>query len=214
MSRAGAARFDVAGQGTGAVIGSLRGLLADKLPARALIETAGVGYEVELPMSSWLGLPAIGATVHLKIHHVVREDASLLYGFASESERALFRALLKVSGVGPKLALAVLSGVSVEAFATAVTTQDVAGLTRIPGVGRKTAERLVVELADLFRKQQSQSNGLLGVNVVPATREALEALITLGYKPAEAQTLLGEGAQPGDSTETLLRAALQRASQR
>ncbi len=194
------------------MIGSLRGRLAHKAPPHALIEVAGVGYEVEAPMSTFYVLPAVGADVRLLTHLVVREDAQTLYAFASEAERALFRRLLRVSNVGPRIALAILSGVSVEAFAQCVQSQDVAALTRIPGVGRKTAERLIVEMRD--RLDGVAAGPVASGGAVPAgvEGEAFAALVALGYKPAEATRLL-RGAEPGAaSTEELIRRALQGAA--
>jgi holliday junction DNA helicase RuvA len=188
------------------VIGSLAGLIAAKEPPRVLIEVQGVGYEVDVPMSTYLALPPTGSSVRLRIHHVLREDASLLFGFVTEAERELFRALLKISGVGPKVALAILSGIDADAFRTAVAADDVASLTRIPGVGRKTAERLVVEMRDHFRNAPV----LAGAAVAHSPREeALHALQALGYKPPEAQRMLEKVAADGASTEELIRAALQ-----
>lgn len=188
------------------MIGALQGVLAVRDPLRLLIDVQGVGYEVEVPMSTFLVLPPAGTAVRLRIHHVVREDASLLYGFVTDDERMLFRALLRVSGVGPKMALAVLSGMSAEAFEIAIASEDAATLTRIPGVGRKTAERLVIEMRDHFKSAPR------GKAVATAPRsprdEAMDALLALGYKPAEATRLL-ETAGEGGTTEELLRAALQ-----
>src|SRR5476651_2489889 len=130
------------------MIGSLRGRIAAKTPPQLMIDVGGVGYELEAPMSTFFHLPAIGQEVSLLTHLVVRDDAHLLYGFGTPDERRLFRALLKVSGVGPKIALALLSGISVEAFAQCILNQDVAALIRVPGIGRKTAERLFVEMRD------------------------------------------------------------------
>jgi len=192
------------------VIGSLAGVIAAKEPPRLLLEVQGVGYEVEVPMSTYLGLPPAGSQVRLRIHHVLREDASLLFGFATEVERELFRALLKVNSVGPKVALAILSGVSVEAFRAAVALDDVAGLTRIPGVGRKTAERLVVEMRGYF-KDAPHLPGSPAVAQAPRA-EALHALQALGYKPPEAQRMLEKVAREGATTEELIRAALQAAA--
>jgi Holliday junction DNA helicase RuvA len=187
------------------VIGSLAGVIAAKELPRLLIEVQGVGYEVEVPMSTYLALPPLGSSVQLRIHHVLREDASQLFGFATEPERELFRALLKVNGVGPKVALAVLSGVSADAFRAAIAAEDVASLTRIPGVGRKTGERLLVEMRGHFRDSPALS---AGVAVEPRT-EALRALQALGYKPQEAQRMLEKLTVDGASTEELIRAALQ-----
>jgi len=188
------------------MIGALQGVLAEKEPQRLLVDVQGVGYEVEVPMSTFLALPAAGSPVRLRIHHVVREDASLLYGFITDDERALFRALLRVSGVGPRMALSVLSGMSAEAFALAIAHDDAASLTRIPGIGRKTAERLLVEMRDHF---SAASPGKAAPGVPRSPREeALAALLALDYKPAEATRLLEAVGNVQGTTEELLRAAL------
>ncbi len=188
------------------MIGALAGTLVEKEPPRLLVDVQGVGYEVEVPMSTYLALPGLGSTIRLRIHHVLREDASLLFGFATESERGLFRALLKVNGVGPRMALAILSGVSADAFRLAIASEDAASLTRIPGVGRKTAERLLVEMRDHFK--DAGVGGGPPVALAPR-EEALHALLALGYKPPEAQRMLERAAVDGASTEDLIRAALQ-----
>jgi Holliday junction DNA helicase RuvA len=188
------------------VIGSLRGVLAEKEPPRLLVECQGVGYEVEVPMSTYLTLPPAGSNVHLRIHHVLREDASLLFGFATAEERELFRALLKVNGVGPKVALAILSGVSASEFRQAIAAEDAAALVRIPGVGRKTAERLLVEMRDHFRDAPAGAGG--AARRLEPREEALHALLALGYKPQEAQKML-EKAGDASTTEELIRGALQ-----
>lgn len=188
------------------MIGALRGVLAEKEPQRLLVEVQGVGYEVEVPMSTFLSLPPAGGTIRLRIHHVVREDASLLYGFGTEDERSLFRALLRVTGVGPKMALSILSGMSAAAFELAISHDDAASLTRIPGVGRKTAERLVVEMRDHF-SAGARARPAAGAARTPR-EEALDALLALGYKPAEATRLLEGAGEQGATTEELLRAAL------
>jgi Holliday junction DNA helicase RuvA len=202
------------------MIGFVRGKLAGKSPPQVLIDVGGVGYEIEAPMSTFYELPAVGTDVRLLTHLVVREDAHVLYGFASESERRLFRFLLKVSGIGPKIALAILSGVSVEAFAHCVRSDDAASLTRIPGVGRKTAERLIVEMRDRL-------DALSGPRALPGAidgkplaadssspeAEAFSALVALGYKPSEASRLLKNAAGGVSSTEELIRRALQGAAQ-
>src|ERR1700741_4271473 len=135
------------------MIGSVRGRIVSKMPPQLTVEVGGIGYELEAPMSTFFRLPAVGEEVRLLAHLVVREDAHILYAFATEEERRLFRSLIKVSGVGPKIALALLSGISVEAFALCVQNQDIAALTRVPGIGRKTAERLVVEMKDRLGPQ-------------------------------------------------------------
>ncbi len=191
------------------MIGSLRGRITSKVPPQLTVEVGGVGYELEAPMSTFFNLPALGAEVHLLTHLVVREDAHSLYGFASEDERRLFRTLLKVSGVGPKIALALLSGISVEAFSACVQTQDIASLTRVPGIGRKTAERLVVELRDRVGAGAAIAGSVIGAAAANPEAEAFGALVALGYRPAEATRLL-KAAGPGThSTEELIRRALQ-----
>lgn len=189
------------------MIGSIRGQILAKAPPQLTVEAGGLGYELETPMSTFLHLPAVGEPVRLLTHLVVREDAHVLYGFATEAERRLFRNLIKVSGVGPKIALALLSGISVEAFAACVHNQDIGALTRIPGIGRKTAERLVIEMRDRLTAQ----NGLSMPNAPGggSEAEAFGALLALGYKPAEATRLL-KSAGPGEhSTEEWIRRALQ-----
>jgi Holliday junction DNA helicase RuvA len=192
------------------MIGSLTGVLTEKAPPRILIDVQGVGYDVEVPMSTFYALPATGASLRLLIHQVVREDALLLYGFATEPERVLFRHLLKVSGVGPRIALAILSGISLDAFAQLLQADDVAALTRIPGVGRKTAERLLVELRDRVKPADGTAVVAAGT-AAGAPAEALQALLALGYKDAEATRLVqlaGDGTQ---TTEEIIRRALQSA---
>ena len=191
------------------MIGFLKGRLAAKLPPTLLVDVNGVGYELEAPMSTFLNLPAVGESVHLITHLVVREDAHILYGFATEGERRLFRNLLKVSGVGPKIALGVLSGMSVEGFSRCVLGEDATTLTRIPGVGRKTAERLIIEMRDRVNTQPA----LPGMAGKPAGSdphgEAFDALVALQYKPAEATRLLKGIGAGTHSTEELIRLALQ-----
>jgi Holliday junction DNA helicase RuvA len=191
------------------MIGSLAGLLRHKAPPALLLEVAGVGYELEAPMSTFYGLPALGEPVRLLTHLVVREDAHFLFGFATTAERALFRGLLKVSGVGPRIALAILSGVTVEAFASCVQSGDAATLTRIPGVGRKIADRLIVEMRD--RLASVAGAGDQAVAPVGVAAEAYGALVALGYRPTEAMRLL-KSAGAGGSTEELIRRALQSAA--
>ena len=188
------------------MIGSIRGQILAKAPPQLTVEAGGLGYELEAPMSTFFHLPAVGQEVRLLTHLVVREDAHVLYAFGTEEERRLFRNLIKVSGVGPKIALALLSGISVEAFAACVYHQDVTALTRVPGIGRKTAERLVVEMRDRLGTPDAHIDGApVGGS---AQSEALGALLALGYKPAEASMLL-KSAGPGEhSTEELIRRAL------
>jgi holliday junction DNA helicase RuvA len=201
------------------MIGSLYGVLAFRSPPHLMLEVGGVGYELEAPMSTFYGLPAVGERARLLTHLVVREDAHVLYGFATAPERALFRSLLKVSGVGPRIALAILSGVTAAAFAQAVHADDTATLTRIPGVGRKIAERLIVEmrdrLGDATELGAAAITGTDGERIPPgAQSEAYSALVGLGYKPVEATRLLKlAGGEKNDlSTEELIRRALQGAA--
>jgi Holliday junction DNA helicase RuvA len=192
------------------MIGSVRGRIASKTPPQLTVEVGGLGYELEAPMSTFFLLPSVGEEVRLLTHLVVREDAHILYAFATENERRLFRSLIKVSGVGPKIALALLSGISVEAFALCVQNEDIAALTRVPGIGRKTAERLVVEMRD--RLGPATDPAFITTASAPAPNpeaEAFGALVALGYRPAEATRLL-KAAGPGThSTEELIRRALQ-----
>jgi len=195
------------------MIGSLEGKLAHKAPPHLLLEVAGVGYEVEAPMSTFYGLPAVGERVRLLTHLVVREDAHVLFAFATAEERVLFRNLLKVSGVGPRMALAILSGVTIAGFAQCVREGDAASLTRIPGVGRKTAERLIVEMRDRLASLEGDAASASAppASVNGAAGEAWSALVALGYKPAEATRLLKHAGE-GGSTEELIRRALQSAA--
>ena len=193
------------------MIGSVRGRIAAKSPPQLTVEVAGVGYELEAPMSTFFHLPAVGAEVQLLTHLVVREDAHVLYGFGSEDERRLFRSLIRVSGIGPKIALALLSGMSVADFYRCVHSQDIGALTRVPGIGRKTAERLLVEMRDRLAVAELASEGGSVVAASPEG-EAYDALVALGYRPAEATRLL-KAAGPGThSTEELIRRALQGAA--
>jgi holliday junction DNA helicase RuvA len=200
------------------MIGRLRGTLLEKQPPLLLIDVGGVGYEVEASMGTFFQLPEIGATVTLHTHLVVREDAHLLFGFATESERRLFRTLIKVNGVGAKLALTILSGISADEFARCVQDNDTASLVRLPGVGKKTAERLIVEMRDRLADWE-------GAVVLPGTsaaapaepnaasemKDAISALVSLGYKPPEASRLVSKVESEGLSSEEIIRAALKQA---
>jgi len=193
------------------MIGRLRGILIYKAPPQLVVDVHGVGYELQAPMSSFYDLPELGREVFLYIHYAQKEDSVALYGFLTESERQLFRDLQKVSGVGAKIALAVLSGVSVDAFARLVQTGDVAALTRIPGIGKKTAERMVVELRDRAAELgQAAVPGASGLPGDPLS-EAITALQALGYKPAEAERMARKSAAEGDQAPTIIRKALQAA---
>lgn len=192
------------------MIGRLRGILAYKQPPWLVIDVGGVGYELEAPMSTFYDLPDVGRDVILFTHHAQREDSVSLYGFLRESERRLFRDVQKVSGIGAKIALAVLSGVSVDEFARQVQTGDIAALTRIPGIGKKTAERMVVELRDRVVDLGSNPLGSPSLPNDPQS-EATIALQQLGYKPAEAVRMAREAVVPGDDAAMIIRKALQSA---
>jgi len=193
------------------MIGYLRGVLRRKEPPALLLEVGGVGYELEAPMTTFYELPAVGETVALHTHLVVREDAHLLYGFARESQRRQFRALLKVNGVGPRVALAVLSGLNETELTRCVLHEDIARLTQVPGIGRKTAERLIVELRDRLANEPAIAPA--AASVAPAERdplaEAVSALIALGYKAPEASRAVRAVSSQGLSTEEIIRQALQ-----
>lgn len=165
------------------MIARLNGLLLEKSPPLIVVDCAGVGYEVEVPMSTFYNLPEVGQKVQLLIHFVVREDAQLLYGFGSEQEKNTFKQLLKVNGIGAKSALSILSGVSIDDLVLAVNSQEVAMLTRIPGIGKKTAERLLLELKDKFAVSGSANTQL---QTKSASHDVLNALIALGYNEREA----------------------------
>jgi holliday junction DNA helicase RuvA len=197
------------------VIGFLKGRLAIKQPPTLMVDVNGVGYEMEAPMSTFYGLPAAGELVALFTHLVVREDAHILYAFGTDGERRLFRGLLKVSGVGPKIALGILSGASVEDFLRTVEAEDVAMLTRIPGIGRKTAERVIMEMRDSVKKlsMPAGSAQLPGVSAAATPQsEAFSALIALGYKPPEVLRLLKTIDEPDLSTTEIIRRALKSAA--
>ena len=195
------------------MIGRLRGILISKQPPSLLVEVGGVGYEVEAPMSTIYDLPGLGKEVILLTHHAVKEDSVTLYGFLHEAERALFRNLLKVSGIGAKSALAVLSGVSTDHFARLVHAGDVVALTKIPGIGKKTAERIVVELRDRLDGLSSLPGGSAQSPGAPldAAGEATVALQQLGYKPIEVTRLVQKVAADGDNAEAIIRKALRAA---
>ncbi len=195
------------------MIGRLRGILVSKQPPSLLVEVGGIGYEVEAPMSTIYDLPGLGREVILLTHHAVKEDSVTLYGFLHESERTLFRNLLKVSGIGAKIALAVLSGVSTDHFARLVHAGDVVALTKIPGIGKKTAERIVVELRDRVDGLSGPAGGSMHAAGAPldATGEASVALQQLGYKPVEVSRLVQKVATVGDDAEAIIRKALRAA---
>ena len=192
------------------MIGRLKGLLVYKAPPQLMVDVGGVGYELSAPMSTFYDLPDVGREVVLFTHYAVKEDGVALYGFLTEAERRLFREVQKVTGVGAKIALSVLSGASVDDFARLVQSGDITALTRLPGVGKKTAERMVVELRDRAADFACGAAVIAGKGMpVPADpmSEASVALQQLGYKPAEVQRMLKQGA-PGDSAEEIIRKAL------
>lgn len=197
------------------MIGRLRGILIHKAPPQLVIDVQGVGYELDAPMSTFYDLPELGREVSLFTHYAQKEDAVNLYGFLKESERRLFREVQKVTGIGAKIALAILSGVSVDEFGRLLQSGDVTALCRIPGIGKKTAERMIVELRDrasaLGPGLPMASVGQSGVVPHDPLSEALVALQQLGYKPAEAQRMVEKIKTDGDSAEQLIRKALQSA---
>lgn len=198
------------------MIGRLRGEVAEKQAPHLLLDVNGVGYELETPLSTYFNLPETGQRVTLYTHLAVREDAHVLYAFATEAERTLFRSLLKVSGVGAKMALGILSGMSADEFARCVEAGDLASLVRLPGIGRKTAERLVVEMRDRLARLGMQSDVAAPVSAAAhparpqtARSDAVAALVALGYKPQEADRMVKGVAGDEMDSEALIRAALQ-----
>ncbi len=200
------------------MIGRIRGTLIEKQAPDVLVETAGVGYDIQVPMSSFYELPECGAEVIIYTHFVVREDAQLLFGFASKQDRALFRELIKANGVGPKLALTIMSGMTTDQFVQCVNFDDITALVKLPGVGKKTAERLVIEMRDRLKNLQPSAS--VGGPVTPnepnpvlltshgAQAEAESALVALGYKAAQAQKAVKGVMADDKSSEQLIRDAL------
>ena len=195
------------------MIGSLKGRLAAKQAPHVVVECQGVGYDVETPLSTFLDLPAVGEPVFLHTHLLVRDDAHLLYGFASEQERALFRTLLKISGVGAKMGLAILSAMSEADFRRCVEYEDTATLVKIPGVGKKTAERLIIEMRDKFKHSPAVPGAPQPASAASPKSEAVDALVSLGYKVNEVHKLIGNLDVSGKSAEDIIRQALRRAAQ-
>ncbi|GBL05802.1 Holliday junction branch migration protein RuvA [Glaciecola sp. KUL10] len=203
------------------MIGRIAGIILEKNPPEVVIDVAGVGYEIQLPMTSFYQLPDIGQSISIITHFVVREDAQLLYGFVDKFERTVFRELIKANGIGPKLACTILSGVSARQFMQSVIHQDVTTLVKLPGVGKKTAERLVLELKEKMQKLSNEtpdsamSDTLAQIEVpsyeTPAQDpkdEAYSALMALGYKQAQAEKSVKAVAKDGMSSEELIREAL------
>ena len=194
------------------MIGFLRGKLVLKKPPSLVIDVQGVGYEIDAPMSTFYALPEVGADVLLYTHLAIREDAHSLFGFISESERVLFRTLIKVNGVGAKLALGILSGLSAEEFHRAVEYQDTARLVRLPGVGKKTAERLIIELRDRLPELGSvtiEGSGTLTVPEASPSEDAAAALVALGFRPQDAALMVRKVSAEGKTSEDIIRLALQ-----
>lgn len=199
------------------MIGRIAGTLVYRQPPQLLIDCNGVGYEIEAPMPVFYDLPKVGERVVLFIHMVVREDAQLLYGFSSLNQRAMFRELIKVNGVGAKMAVAILSGLSAEEFSQCISGQDVAALTRLPGIGKKTAERLIVEMQDRIGKVGGDLPSVsAGDNTSSGggsdRSQAIAALEALGFKGAEAQRMVKSAS--GDTVEDIVRDALKMVSKK
>jgi len=194
------------------MIGSLRGKLVHKQPPNLHIDVAGIGYEVEAPMTTFYRLPQAGEEIHIYTHLVVRDDAHLLFGFATEDERRLFRTLIKVNGVGAKMALTILSGIEADEFASCIQEGNTDRLVRLPGVGKKTAERLVIEMRD--RLKDWQGNLVTPITTTQTSRgsqavnEAISALVSLGYKPQEASRFVRAVATEDMDSETIIRESL------
>jgi Holliday junction DNA helicase RuvA len=200
------------------VIGLLRGTLVVKKAPSLVLDVGGVGYEVDVPMSTFFKLPAVGEALSLHTHLAVREDAHSLYGFLTEAERSLFRTLIKITGVGAKLALGILSGIGVDEFHRCVRANNTARLVRLPGIGKKTAERLVIELRDRLPAVDGGDASapeavLAGTEESPA-QEAVSALVALGFKPADAAAMVKRIPAAGKSSEDLIRLALQGADKK
>lgn len=201
------------------MIGRLRGTLIEKLPPEILIECAGIGYEVTMPMTSIYALPELNQETTIFTHFVVREDAQLLYGFANKTERKLFRLLIKINGVGPKLALAILSGMSAEQFVSCVAHDDLSTIVKVPGVGKKTAERLLIEMRDKLKDWHADpdavsfeltaiNSGVTIPDVSDAKGDAINALVSLGYTATQATKAIKSIYQDGMDSEALIRDAL------
>ena len=197
------------------MIGFLRGKLVHKAPPFLVLDVQGVGYEVEAPMTTFYDLPAINEEIKLHTHLVVREDAHILFGFSTVADRTLFRTLIKVNGVGPKLALTILSGQSAEEFHRCIQDNDTQSLVRLPGVGKKTAERLVIEMRDRLpdlgdsAMPSADKTGAIAQSVGNPKQEAVSALCSLGYKPLDAGKMVQNISVEGKSCEDIIRLALQ-----
>jgi len=194
------------------MIGWISGKLLRKQPPQLLVEVGGVGYELEAPMTAFYNLPDPGGMVSLHTHLVIRDDAHLLFGFTDLRQRDLFRTLLKITGVGPRVALAILSGLTADDLVACISVGDVAQLTRVPGIGRKTAERLVIELRDRLDATAESAATLTGSSALTPEQDAVSALVALGYKSTTATAAVRTAASAGASVEELIRGALKELS--
>ena len=191
------------------MIGRIHGILLQKEPPAMLVDVGGIGYELEAPMTTFYDLPSTGSEVTLYTHLVVREDAHLLFGFSRLSQRSLFRSLLKVNGIGPRVALAILSGMNEDEFALCVSSEDIARITKVPGIGKKTAERLIVEMRDKVEAGDvALPSGATSVVPTDPASEAVSALMALGYKGNEASRLVRNVSGEDLTTEDIIRQAL------
>ncbi|WWP02367.1 MAG: Holliday junction branch migration protein RuvA [Candidatus Dasytiphilus stammeri] len=203
------------------MIGHLRGVIIDKYPPQILLEVNGIGYEISMPMTCFYLLPELKCETNIVVHFVVRKDAQLLFGFNNKQERTLFRELIKVNGIGPKLALAILSGMSATQFISAIESKQISSLVRLPGVGKKIAERLVVEMKDRLKDKYSNffscknnDTSIKNTRARDAEEEAISALVVLGYKPQEASRMIrniNNHIKSAADCETLIREALRAA---
>jgi len=200
------------------MIGRILGILLEKQAPDLLIDLQGIGYEVQVPMTTYYQLPQVGEIIKLHTHFVVREDAQILYGFYALKDRHMFRQLIRINGVGPKMALAILSGMNTEEFTALVLNDDIAGLTRLPGVGKKTAERLVIEMRDRVEpvdETETSNASSATASVSPAgkqrqaEKDAVAALVTLGYSPQQASKAVNKIAKAAENSEQMIRLALQ-----
>lgn len=199
------------------MITQITGILIEKKAPLLTVDVNGIGYEIHAPMSTFYQLPELDNKITLLTHFVVREDAQLLFGFSSEQERRLFRALIKVNGVGPKLALTILSGIETEVFIASIHAQDDQRLTHIPGIGKKTAERLIIEMRDALSQWHVQTAPITQTETIEPNQviqDAISALTALGYKAAEAKNAVSKVHEPHHSNEQLIRLALQQMARR
>lgn len=194
------------------MIGQLRGIILEKQPPLLLLSVNGVGYEIDAPMSTFYRLPDVGQEIILHTHLIVREDAHHLYGFSDKEDRAMFRTLLKVNGVGPRMALTILSSMDTQAFVRCIAHNDIASLVNLPGVGKKTAERLIIEMRDKIAHWQDQASAPVAIvsgSRNPIVQDAISALIALGYKPTEASRVVSKVDDGMLSSEDIIRRSLQ-----